>query len=148
MEVTKYPIRFIIYDRRGEEPNSKLVRYKEPKMQIRKSYQNVNPELLYDEIKDFTLKQKGTVVEETKLETYSLPDDTSSFISRGTLVFKVQGEGGKGEQECLRVHIVGSAKNETRVIFDIDEKLFPRQKIDALQNDLNFIFSSYEVKRR
>lgn len=117
-------------------------------MQIRKTYQNVNPELLYDEIKDFTLKQKGTVVEETKLETYSLPDDTSSFISRGTLVFKVQGEGGKDEQECLRVHIVGSAKGETRVMFDIDEKLFPRQKLDALQNDLSFIFSSYEVKRR
>ena len=148
MGVTKYPIRFIIYDRWGEEPNSKLMRYKEPKMQIRKSYQNINPELLYDEVKDFTLKQKGTVVEETKLETYSLPDDTSSFISRGTLIFKVQGEGGKGEQECLRVHIVGSAKSETRVIFDIDEKLFPRQKIDALQNDLDFIFSSYEVKRR
>ena len=116
-------------------------------MQIRKTYRNLKPELLYDEVRDFILK-RGVMVGETKLETYSLPDDTSSFISRGTLIFKVQGEGGKGEQECLRVHIVGSAKSETRVIFDIDEKLFPRQKIDALQNDLDFIFSSYEVKRR
>jgi len=115
-------------------------------MQIRKTYQNINPELLYDEVKDFTLKQKGMVVEETKLETYSLPGDTSSFISRGTLTFRLQGEGDKGKGECLRVHIVGSAEGETRVIFDIDEKLFPRQKIDALQDDLNFIFTSYEVK--
>ena len=115
-------------------------------MQIRKTYHNINPKLLYDEIKDFTLKQKGTVVEETKLETYSLPDDTSSFISRGTLIFKAQNEPGKGEQECLRVHIVGSAKSETKLMLDIDEKLFPQQKVTALQADLDFIFSSYEVK--
>ena len=114
-------------------------------MQIRKTYQNINPELLYDEIRDFTLKQKELIVEEKKLETYSLPDDTSSFISRGTLTFRIKDD---DKKECLRVHIVGSAKAETRVIFDIDEKLFPKQKIDALQNDLSFIFKSYEVKSR
>ena len=114
-------------------------------MQIRKMYQNINPELLYDVVKDFALKQ-GAVVEEAKLETYLLPGDTSSFISRGTLTFKIKSEPGKGGKECLRVHIVGSAKDETRVVFDIDEGLFPRGKVNALQNDLNFIFSSYEVK--
>jgi hypothetical protein len=116
----------------------------ELEMQIKKTYQNINPELLYDEIRDFTLKHQEVIVEEKKLETYSLPDDTSSFISRGTLTFRTNDE----KKECLRVHIVGSAKAETRVIFDIDEKLFPKQKIEALQNDLNFIFKSYEVKNR
>ena len=115
---------------------------KEIEVQIRKTYQNVKPELLYDEIRDFTLKQ-GTVVGEAKLETYSLPGDTSSFVSRGTLTFRRQGEPVK---ECLRVHIVGLAKGETRVIFDVDEKLFPQEKLSALQSDLGFIFSSYEVK--
>jgi len=43
---------------------------------------------------------------------------------------------------------VGSAKGETKVMFDIDEGLFSREKINALQNDLNFIFGSYEVKHR
>ena len=113
-------------------------------MQIKKTYQHINPELLYDEIRDFTLKHQEVIVEEKKLETYSLPDDTSSFISRGTLSFKTNDE----KKECLRVHIVGSAKAETRVIFDIDEKLFPKPKVEALQNDLNFIFKSYEVKNR
>jgi hypothetical protein len=113
-------------------------------MQIKKTYQSINPELLYDEIRDFTLKQRELVVEEKKLETYSLPDDTSSFISRGTLTFKTKDD----EKECLRVHIVGSAKAETRVIFDIDEKLFPKQNIEALQNDLNFIFKPYEIRGR
>ncbi len=116
-------------------------------MQIRKTYQNIKPELLYDGIKDFTLKP-GTVIEAAKLETYALPGDTSSFISRGTLTFRMQGKSGRSAKECLRVHLVGSAKGETRVIFDINEELFSREKINALQNDLNFIFSSYEVERR
>ena len=116
-------------------------------MQIKKTYKGVNPGLLYDEIRDFTIKQ-GTVIDKAKLETYLLPGNTSTFISRGTLTFKIQSESGKGKKECLRVHIVGSAKGETKVMFDIDEGLFSREKINALQNDLNFIFGSYEVKHR
>jgi len=92
-------------------------------MQIRKTYQGVNPELLYDEIRDFTIKQ-GTVIDKAKLETYPLPGNTSTFISRGTLTFKVQSRSGKGEKECLRAHIVGSAKSETKVMLDVDEELF------------------------
>ena len=116
-------------------------------MQIRKTYRNVKPELLYDGVRDFIFKQ-GAVIGEAKFETYSLPNDSSSFISRGTLTFKIQSESGKAEKECLRAHIVGSAKGETKVMLDIDEKLFPQEKISALQDDLNFIFGSYEVKRR
>ncbi len=114
-------------------------------MQTRKIYKGVNPELLYAEIRDFILKQ-GVSLGEAKMETYALPNDTSSFISRGTLSFKVQDEPGKTEKECLRAHIVGSAKSEIKVMLDIDEKLFPQEKVSALQEDLDFIFGSYEVK--
>ena len=114
-------------------------------MEIRKTYHDVNPELLYDEIKDFTVKQ-GLVIDEAKLETYSLPTDSSSFIFRGTLTFRVQSKSGKGEKECLRAHIVGSTKGEMKVMLDIDEELFPQQKTDVLLNDLGFIFGSYEAK--
>lgn len=114
-------------------------------MQIRKTYQEVSPELLYDEIRDFVLKQ-GVTVGEAKLETYVLPGDSSSFISRGTLTFKVQGKQGEAQKECLRAHIVGSAKSETKVMFDINDKLFSQEKVTALQDDLAFIFSSYEVE--
>jgi len=116
-------------------------------MQIKKTYKEVNPELLYHEIRDFTQKQ-GAIIGEAKLETYSLASDSSTFISRGTLTFKIQDKSGKTEKECIRAHIVGSAKGETKVMFDIDEKLFPQQKVSALQDDLDFIFGSYEVKRR
>jgi len=114
-------------------------------MQIRKTYNEVNPELLYAEIRDFVLKQ-GVSIGEAKLETFTLPGDSSTFISRGTLTFKANNEPAKVEKECLRAHVVGSAKTETKVMLDIDEKLFPTEKISALQDDLDFIFSSYEIK--
>ncbi len=114
-------------------------------MQIRKTYKTVNPELLYDEIRDLILKQ-GVSLGEVKMETYALPNDTSTFVSRGTLTFKIKGEPGKTEKECLRAHIVGSAKTETKVMLDIDEKLFSSEKVAALQEDLDFIFGSYEAK--
>ena len=116
-------------------------------MQIKKTYAGVNPELLYDEVRDFVRKQ-GVDIEDAKLETYSLASDSSSFISRGTLTFKTGDTSGKATKECLRAHIVGSAKGETKLILDIDEKLFPREKVSVLQDDLDFIFSSYEVKPR
>ncbi len=113
-------------------------------MQIRKTYQEVNPELLYAEIRDFVLK-RGASLGEEKMETYALPNDTSSFITRGTLSFRAQDEAGK-ERECLRAHVVGSAKTETKVMLDSDDKLFSPDKLSALQEDLDFIFGSYEVK--
>ena len=113
-------------------------------MQIRKTYKEVNPELLYDEVRDFVLKQ-GTIIGESKLETYLLPDNSSSFIFRGTLTFKVQVGQAKVEKECLRAHIVGTVKDETKVMLDINDELFPQEKVSALQDDLNFIFGSYET---
>ena len=112
-------------------------------IQIRKTYSEVNPELLYAEIRDFALKQ-GVSLGENKLETYTLPDQSATFISRGTLTFKV--ESNRVAKECLRVHIVGSARGETKLMLDVDETLFPREKVSALQDDLDFIFGSYEVR--
>ena len=114
-------------------------------MQIRKTYEEVNPELLYAEIKDFVLKQ-GVSLGEMKLETYTMPDQSASFISRGNLTFKAKSESGKDEKECLRAHVVGSARGETKLMLDIDENLFSQEKVSALQEDLDFIFGSYETK--
>lgn len=113
-------------------------------MQIKKTYMEVNPELLYAEIRDFTLKQ-GVSLGENKLETYTMPDQSASFISRGTLTFTTKDNTGKAAKECLRAHVVGEARGETKLMLDIDEKLFPQEKVSVLQNDLDFIFGSYEV---
>ena len=109
-------------------------------IQIRKTYNEVNPELLYAEIREFVLKQ-GVLISENKLETYTLPDQSASFISRGTLTFNC-----RDGKECLRAHLVGTVRGETKLMLDVDEGLFSREKMDALQNDLDFIFSAYEVK--
>jgi hypothetical protein len=112
-------------------------------MQIKKVYKGVNPGLLYDEIRDFVRKQ-GVIIGDAKLETYSQASDSSSFIYRGTLTFKVSEDG----NEALRAHLVGDAKEETKLILDIDEGLFSADKVTALQDDLDFIFGSYESAPR
>jgi len=109
-------------------------------IQIRKTYNQVKPELLNAEIKDFALKQ-GASLGENKLETYTLPDESADFISRSTMTFTVSGK------ECLRLHTVGSARAETKLMIDVDEKLFSQEKLNALQTDLDFIFGNYEVKK-
>ena len=108
-------------------------------MQIRKTYTGVNPELLYAEIRDFALKH-GLALGENNQETYTIPDESATFISRGNLTFRAKGG------ECLRVHIVGSKRGETKLMIDADEKLFPNEKLKALQEDLDFIVSSYEAE--
>jgi hypothetical protein len=108
-------------------------------MQIKKTYTEVSPELLYAEIRDFTLKQ-GATLGENKLETFTLPDESASFVTRATLIFNIK------EKECLRAHIVGMARGETKLMIDVDDKLFSPERLAALQSDLDFIFASYEVK--
>jgi hypothetical protein len=108
-------------------------------MQIKKTYQEVNPELLNAEIKDFILKQ-GTSPGEDKLETYTLPNESAIFGTRSTMTFNISGK------EGVRVHMLGSAKGETKLMIDVDDNLFPQEKIKALEADIDFIFKSYEVK--
>jgi hypothetical protein len=112
-------------------------------MQIRKTYRDVKPELLFDELNDLFVKQ-GVSVGEAKMETYTLPTDTSSFISRGTLTFNCPTDPGGQKKECIRLHIVGSASGDTKVMIDIDDSLFSRKKLAAFQDDLGFMLGSYE----
>lgn len=62
------------------------------------------------------------------------------------MTFSVEGGPEKSVKECLTVHLLGSDKGETSVIFDIDEKLFTEERLNALQSDLDFMFGSYEVE--
>ena len=111
-------------------------------MQIRKTYMEVNPELLYAEIRDFALKQDLSL-SDNKMETYTLPDQSASFVSRSTMTFRLKSD---GKKECLRVHIVGMVRDQTKLMMDVDETIFPQEKLTALQDDLDFIFGSHEVK--
>ena len=104
---------------------------------IKKTYREISPDLLYAEVMDFSLKQ-GLKLGINRQETYTLPDHSADFILRGTLTFTLD------NKECLRVHIVGTAREETKLMMDVDETIFPPDKLAALQADLDFIFSSKE----
>ena len=113
-------------------------------MQLKKTYKNINPEMLYDEMQDLVLKQ-GATLGERKLETYSLPGG-SSHVARATITFKIPGRESKSERECIIIHIIGSVVGETKMMLDIDEKVFRPANVSALEEDLDFIFGSYEIK--
>jgi hypothetical protein len=108
-------------------------------MQIRKTYRNINPTVLFDEIKEFVLRQ-GVILDQNKLETYSNPADSSNFMYRGTLTFTIQG------REGLRVHLIGVDKAETKLALDSDDSLFPVKTVEALEEDLNFMLGPFEAK--
>ena len=106
-------------------------------VQIKKTYQGLNPEMLRDEVRDL-IKKQGITVGEAKLQTYALP--SGSTQSRITMVLKAGGE------ECGNAHIIGSPEGETKLMVDLDEKLLPQESISSLQKDLDFILGSYEVR--
>jgi len=112
-------------------------------MQIKKTYRDVNPEMLYDEVRDLGQKQ-GMMVGEAKTQTYSLPSGATQ--SRIVLVFKTQAEREEEQKKCGDGHIIGSPGGETKMLLDLDEKLLSRERISSFQESLDFILGSYELK--
>ena len=112
-------------------------------IQIKKTYRGANPEMVRDEVRDLAQKQ-GLIMGEAKQQTYPLPSGLTQ--SRVTLVFKTRAEQQKGQKECGNATIIGSPAGEAKMILDIDEKLFPQERISALQESLDFILGSYELK--
>ncbi len=109
-------------------------------MQIRKVYREINPNLLYDEIRE-SVQNLGLSPDQNKMETYSMPSDSSSFIYRGTLTFKIRGK------DALRAHIVGTDKTETKLMLDSNDELLPPAKMAELEKDLNFLLGSYDSSK-
>lgn len=106
-------------------------------VQIKKTYSGINPEMLRDEIGDMVQK-RGIMVEEAKVQTYGLPSGATQ--SRVTMVFKAR------EEECGSAEIIELPGGETKLMVDLDEVLLSPESISALQEDLDFILGSYEVK--
>jgi hypothetical protein len=112
-------------------------------IQIKKTYRGLNPGMLCDEVQGLLQKQ-GIITVETESQTYGLPSGDTQ--SRTTLALKTQAEQEKDQKEFGRAHILGSPLGETKMLLDIDETLFPQEKLSAFQNDLDFILGSYEIK--
>jgi|WetSurMetagenome_2_1015567.scaffolds.fasta_scaffold01849_5 hypothetical protein len=93
-------------------------------MQIRKTFKNLQPELLCCELKDFPLWQ-GITSGEDKLDTFSTPIDSSPTIFQGSLSLKTSTQ---PQKECVRNHMQGTTEADT-VAGDIDEVVLnPKQE--------------------
>ena len=112
-------------------------------IQIKKNYRGLNPGMLCDEVQGL-LRKQGIITVETESQTYGLPSGDTQ--SRTTLALKTQAEQEKDQKEFGRAHILGSPLGETKMLLNIDETLFPQEKLSAFQNDLDFILGSYEMK--
>lgn len=112
-------------------------------IQIRKTYRGVNPEMVRDEVRDLVQKE-GITVDDTKVQTYPLPSGATQ--SRATMVFRTKAERPEDQQDCGRAHIIGSPLGETKLLLDIDENHFPKEKLSSFQGNLDFILGSYELK--
>jgi len=112
-------------------------------VQIKKSYEGLSPGMLWAEVQGLLQKQ-GIIVVETESQTYALPSGDTQ--SRTTLALKTPAEQEKNQKEFGSVHILGSPQGQTKMLLDIDETLFPQEKLSAFQGDLDFILGSYEIK--
>lgn len=112
-------------------------------IQIKKTYRGLNPGMLCDEVRDLLQKQ-GIIAVEAESQTYGLSSGATQ--SRITLALKTRGTHEQDRKECGSIHILGSPRDEAKMLVDIDETLFPSEKLSAFQEDLDFILGSYEIK--
>lgn len=112
-------------------------------IQVKKTYRDINPEMLCDEIRGLLHKQ-GVVVVDTESHTYGLPSGATQ--SRITFSLKTQAEHEGDQKKFGSVHVIGSPGDEAKMLLDIDESLFSKEKVSAFQGDLDFILGSHEVK--
>ena len=112
-------------------------------VQIKKTYRELSPGMLCDEVRGL-LQKHGIVVVETESQTYALASGDTQ--SRTTLALKTPADQEKDQKEFGSVHILGSPQGETKMLLDMDETLLPQEKLSAFQGDLDFILGSYEIK--
>lgn len=106
--------------------------------QVRKTYRKLNPDMLYDEIRDL-LSRHGLSAREERMQTYSIASgDTQSRVTAPVL-------DGSGKQAGT-LHILGSAGGEVRMTLTLDNSLVDEETTTAVNEDIDFILGSYEVR--
>ena len=110
--------------------------------QIRKTYRGLNPSMLRDEVRGLLHKQ-GIAAVATESQTYGLSSGATQ--SRITLALQTRG-GPENQRQCGSLHILGSPRDETKMLLEVDGALCPQERLSAFQEDLDFVLGSYEMK--
>jgi hypothetical protein len=106
--------------------------------QVKKTYRSLNPELLYDEVRDLVSK-RGLEVAQGDIQTYSIPSGATQ--SRVTVPIRT-GDG----RVCGSLHVLGDSGGDARMTLEVDEATVGAEVVGALQDDIDFMLGSYEVK--
>lgn len=107
-------------------------------VQLKKTYRGLNPEMLYDEIRHL-VSRHGLGAAEARLQTYSV----SSGATQSRVTTQMRTSDGK---ECGTLHIIGSANGDARMTVDLDDTVVSDEVAKALQEDIDFMLGSYEVR--
>ncbi len=107
-------------------------------IQVRKTYRAVNPEMLYDVVRDLITKH-GLHVEHATIQTYSI----SSGATQSGVTAPVRTADGRA---LGSVHILGSSSGDARMALELDDAVVTPDTATAIQSDIDFILGSYEVK--
>lgn len=107
-------------------------------MQIRKTYRNVSPEMLRDEI-GYLLQKQEIGAGQAGAQTYSVPSGQTQTRLTVPLVRSDQ-------KECGSLHILSFPGGETKMTLDLDETLLDQDKLASLGQDLEFLLGTYEVR--
>jgi len=107
-------------------------------IQVKKTYRGLNPEMLYDVVRDLAGK-RGINATQASMQTYSL----SSGATQSRVTVPLQTTEGR---ECGSLQILGTANGDARMALEIDDTLVPADTIRTLQDDIEFMLGSYDVK--
>ncbi len=105
---------------------------------VRKTYRGLNPEMVYDEVRDL-LARHGLDATAAKLQTYSI----QSGATQSRVTVPIRNASGA---ECGSLHVLGSAGGDVRLSLDLEEAPVGADVLVALQQDIDFMLGPYEVK--
>ena len=106
--------------------------------QVKKTYRKLNPDMLYDEMRDI-LARHGLSTHEERMQTYSIGSGaTQSRVTAPVM--------DNQNRQAGTMHILGSADANVRMALTLEEDFISEDVISAVHEDLEFILGSYEVK--
>lgn len=106
--------------------------------QVKKTYRKLNPDMLYDEMRDL-ISRHGLSAGDDRMQTYSIGSGATQ--SRVTVAIA-----NVARKECGTLHILGSDAGDVRMTVTLDDGLVSKEILSALRDDIDFTLGSYEVK--
>ena len=107
-------------------------------IRMNKTYRGLNPELLYDEVRDL-IARRGLRAAEARMQTYSVSSGaTQSRVTVPIMTDK--------DLPCGSLHVLGTADGDSRMTLELDEAAVPAETGRMLQDDIDFMLGAHEVK--